>query len=79
MSEPHPRRSIRYRRCPNCQTVGQASAFRRATGPTNVAGQLQRRRCPRCGFTGPLMGFPLAERPPDAASESVEPTEGPGL
>ena len=77
MPAPHPRRSIRYRRCPNCQTVRQASDFRRATGPTNLAGQLQRRRCPGCGFTGPLMGFSLAERPLDGLSESVEPAERP--
>jgi hypothetical protein len=56
-------RSLRYRRCPQCQVVRPASQFRRATGPTSVPGQLQRRRCPQCDHVGPLMSFPVAERP----------------
>jgi ssDNA-binding Zn-finger/Zn-ribbon topoisomerase 1 len=57
------RHPLRYRRCPNCQEVRQASEFRRATGPTSVVGQLQRRRCPACGHVAPLMTFTIAEGP----------------
>jgi hypothetical protein len=54
---------ITYRQCPGCAVVRQASAFRRAQGPTNAPAQLQNRRCPECGHVGPLLGFPIAERP----------------
>ena len=58
---PHPLRSLRYRRCPQCQTVLRASEFPRATTPTTSSAQLQNRRCPECGHTGPLMSFQVAE------------------
>jgi hypothetical protein len=61
----HRPQQLRYRRCPSCQVVSQASAFRRAQGPVHAAGQLQRRRCPTCGFIGPLADFAIAERPTD--------------
>jgi hypothetical protein len=59
-----------YRRCPSCQTVSQASAFRRAPGPGPVQGQLQRRKCPGCGHVAPLMGFTIVERPVDQGERS---------
>jgi hypothetical protein len=58
-----------YRRCPSCQTVHQASAFRRAPIPFNGPGRLQRRTCPACGHVALLMSFQIVERP-------AEPDEG---
>jgi hypothetical protein len=58
-----------YRRCPSCQAVSQASAFRRAPIPFNAPGRLQRRTCPSCGYVAVLMSFVIAERP-------AEPDEG---
>jgi hypothetical protein len=64
---------IRYRRCPQCQTVHQASAFRRAGGrtgtPTFARRAERRQQCPSCGFIGLLAAFQPAERP-------AEPDEG---
>jgi hypothetical protein len=61
--------SVRYRRCPRCQTVHQASDFRRAGGrtgtPTFAARAARRQQCPSCGFIGLLADFPIAERPSD--------------
>ena len=58
---------VRYRRCPQCQTVRQASDFRRAGGPTGTptfAPRAQRRQqCPSCDFVGLLRDFRIAERP----------------
>jgi hypothetical protein len=54
---------IRYRRCPGCQVVHQASEFRRASGPVHAPGQLQLRECRECGYVGPLRDFQIVERP----------------
>jgi hypothetical protein len=65
---PRPLRSLRYRRCPSCETISRASAFWRAAVPFNTArGQLQRRECPNCGYVAPLVDFAIAERPLDQA------------
>jgi hypothetical protein len=60
-------RRLRYRRCPACQVVRPASAFRRAggstVGGTFAASAALRRRCPACGHSGPLRDFSIVERP----------------
>ena len=67
---PRPKRAL-YRRCPGCQAISQASAFRRAAVPfNNERGQRQRRTCPQCGYIAPLVGFPIAERPVDQGEAS---------
>src|SRR5688500_15938398 len=55
--------AVRYRRCPNCQVVRPASAFRHAPGPTFAPAELLRRRCPGGDPVAPLMSFTIAERP----------------
>jgi hypothetical protein len=59
-----------YRRCPNCQAVSQASAFRRGSIPFNAPGRLQRRTCPACDHIGLLAAFPIVERPTDQGEAS---------
>jgi hypothetical protein len=66
---PRPRGAI-YRRCPSCQTVSQASAFRRAPIPFNAPGRLQRRTCPACGYVAVLMAFQIVARPESDQGES---------
>jgi ribosomal protein S27E len=57
------RKGFLYRRCPDCQVVRPASAFRRAGGPTFANSGALRRKCPGCGHTAPLVGFTIVERP----------------
>lgn len=66
MDEPHAfhsLRSLRYRRCPSCETVRPASEFQRGSGPVNASDQRRPRTCPECGHVGPLMTFAIIERP----------------
>jgi hypothetical protein len=67
MPESRPLRSLRHRRCPQCQEVRPASEFWRVTG--GAVREARRRRCPRCDFIGPLADFPIVERPPDPGGQ----------
>jgi hypothetical protein len=58
-----PRRTKRFRRCPSCGVIRQATEFRRATGTGDAVGQLQRRTCPVCGHIAPLLAFTIVEQP----------------
>lgn len=53
----------RYRRCPACATVSQASAFRRAPMQKTVFGSGVLRICPACGEALRLDAFTRVERP----------------
>jgi hypothetical protein len=61
---------LRYRRCPSCAVIRQASTFRRAPMQGFARGQLERRTCPACGHVAQLMDFPIAERPDDQGEAS---------